>query len=66
MASFAMQSQPALRLLKMKPIAPPTITASVINEISNGCRIEVPNGSLNAYRTATNWSARAGQIFEEE
>jgi len=66
MLSFTMQAQPALRLLKMKPIAPPIIANSVINEISNGCRIEVPQGSLNAYRTATNWSVRAGQIFEEE
>ena len=56
----------SLKLLKIKRATPPIISNSTFLDMNNTCRIEVPQGSLNAYRTAPNWSVRAGQIFEEE
>ena len=40
---------------------PPTLGASVFNS-TNNCPIYVPSGSVNAYKSATNWSAYASRI----
>lgn len=51
-----------------KRTTPPTIAASGTNIFSNilsGTKIYVPQGSLNAYKTATNWSSVASYIQEE-
>lgn len=48
------------------PTMPPTLSnTSVFNNIPDDCIIYVPAGSLEAYQTATNWSAYADQMQEE-
>ena len=48
------------------PATPPTLSnTNVFNNIPDGCIIYVPAGSLEAYQTATNWSAYADQMQEE-
>ena len=48
------------------PATPPTLSnTNAFNNIPNDCIIYVPAGSLEAYQTATNWSAYADQMQEE-
>ena len=50
----------------LKPISPPTLSnASAFSSISSDCIIFVPKGSLESYKTATNWSEYADQMQEE-
>ena len=45
---------------------PPTLNnTNVFNNIPADCIIYVPRGSLNAYKTATNWSTYASHMQEE-
>jgi len=49
-----------------KPTTPPTLaSANVFNSIASDCVIYVPQGSLDAYKTATNWSTYASKMQEE-
>lgn len=49
-----------------KPTTPPTLASSnVFNNIPSDCIIYVPQGSLNAYKTATNWSQFSSKMQEE-
>ena len=49
-----------------KSTTPPTLqNSSVFNGIPADCTIYVPQGYLNAYKTATNWSTYASQMQEE-
>ena len=49
-----------------KIATPPTLANSnAFTGINSGCIIYVPQGSLNAYKTATNWSTYASQMQEE-
>ena len=49
-----------------KPLTPPTLSASnSFSGIPKDCVIYVPVGSLEAYKTATNWSYYASQMQEE-
>lgn len=51
----------------LKPISPPTLSnASAFSSISSDCIIFVPKGSLESYKTATNWSEYADKMQEEE
>jgi len=46
---------------------PPTLGgSSVFNQMSDTCRIHVPKGCLEAYRTANYWSAWADHMVEME
>lgn len=45
---------------------PPTITANAFYNLNAVCRIEVPAASVDAYKSATNWSKYADQIFAIE
>ena len=48
------------------PATPPTLSnTNVFSNIPADCIIYVPAGSLEAYQTATNWSAYADQMQEE-
>ena len=50
----------------LKPISPPTLSnANAFSSISSDCIIFVPNGSLESYKTATNWSKYANKMQEE-
>lgn len=51
--------------LRVLPTTPPTIGAYTFNQLPSGCAIYVPVGSLESYKTATNWSVYADQMQEE-
>ena len=49
-----------------KPLTPPTLSnTNAFSGIPKDCVIYVPVGSLEAYKTATNWSNYASQMQEE-
>ena len=49
-----------------KPTTPPTLANSnAFSGIYTDCIIYVPQGSLDAYKTATNWSSQASKMQEE-
>jgi len=45
---------------------PPTLGTGVFSYTHSSLRIEVPAGSVEAYKTATNWSTYANRIFAIE
>ena len=50
----------------LKPTTPPTLSnTNAFNEIPSDCIIYVPQGSLEAYQTATNWATYASYMQEE-
>ena len=50
----------------LKPTIPPTLSnETAFNGISDDCIIYVPQGSLEAYQTATNWATYASHMQEE-
>ena len=50
----------------MKPTTPPKLSGtSAFNNIPSDCIIYVPSGCLEAYQSATNWSAYASYMQEE-
>ena len=50
----------------LKPTAPPALSnTNAFNYIPSDCIIYVPQGSLNAYKTATNWATYASHMQEE-
>lgn len=50
----------------LKPTSPPTLGSNAFRNIQSDCIIYVPVGSLEAYRTATNWSTYASYMREGE
>ena len=50
----------------LKPITPPTLSdINAFKDIRKDCIIYVPQGSLEAYQTATNWATYASHMQEE-
>ena len=50
----------------LKPTTPPTLSSTdAFNGIPDDCIIYVPQGSLEAYQTATNWATYASHMQEE-
>ena len=50
----------------LKPTTPPTLSSTnAFNGIPDDCIIYVPQGSLEAYQTATNWATYASRMQEE-
>ena len=50
----------------LKPTTPPALSnTNAFNYIPSDCIIYVPQGSLNAYKTATNWATYASHMQEE-
>ena len=50
----------------LKPTTPPTLlNKNAFKNISSDCIIYVPQGSLEAYKTATNWATYASYMQEE-
>lgn len=67
MGNYTLNTCGLLREIHMKPTTPPTLGGA--NALANGYAnrvIYVPQGSLEAYQTATNWSTYASQMREEE
>ena len=49
-----------------KPTTPPTLAnTNAFGDIPSDCIIYVPQGSLNAYQSATNWSSYSSKMQEE-
>lgn len=53
-----------LSLVKMLPTTPPTITSDIFTNTPVDLQIVVPKGTLDAYKSATNWAALADKIEE--
>lgn len=54
-----------LKSLYLLPETPPTLTnKNAFNSIATDVLIYVPNGCLNAYQTASNWSTKASRMVE--
>ena len=50
----------------LKPTTPPTLSnTNAFNNIPSDCIIYVPQGCLNAYKTATSWATYASKMQEE-
>lgn len=50
----------------LKPTTPPTLSATnAFNNIPSDCIIYVPQGCLDAYQNATNWTTYASKMQEE-
>ena len=50
----------------LKPTTPPTLSnTNAFSGIPDDCIIYVPQGSLEAYQTATNWATYASHMQEE-
>lgn len=47
------------------PTTPPTLGTTAFDGIQSDCIIYVPQGTLSAYQSATNWSAYASYMQEE-
>ena len=64
--SYAFQSCYGVKEYHLLPTTPPSLSnANDFGGIPSDCIIYVPAGSLEAYQTATNWSAYADQMQEE-
>ena len=51
-----------LKKITCKAVTPPTLGTNVFLNVPTGCVIYVPEGSVTAYKTDTNWSGRASSI----
>lgn len=52
-------------IVRIYATTPPTIGSLTFLSLSATARIEVPSASLTAYKTASNWSTYASQIFAQ-
>ena len=65
-ADYAFNACYGMAEYHMKPTTPPTLSSTnAFNKIPSDCIIYVPKGSLNAYKSATNWSSYANYMREE-
>lgn len=61
---YAFNGCTILSAVYMKPITPPTLGTGVFTGTSADLQIIVPKGTLDAYKSATNWSAYADKMVE--
>ena len=54
-----------LKEIHLLPTTVPTCGTNVFYDIPDNCIIYVPKGTLNDYKTATNWSSYASKMQEE-
>lgn len=54
----------SLASVTMLPTTPPTLSSTAFDNTSSSLVITVPKGCLDAYKTATNWSAYADKMVE--
>lgn len=59
----AFASCSALVDIVSNPIVPPTLDPNVFNYGNNTFKVYVPDESINAYKTATNWSTLSDRIY---
>lgn len=46
-----------------RAVTPPSITSATLSGLPANARIEVPSGSVSAYKAATNWKVKSSQIY---
>ena len=64
--NYAFQNCYGMVEYHLKPTTPPTLSnTNAFSGISDDCIIYVPQGSLEAYQTATNWATYASHMQEE-
>lgn len=51
-----------LSMVKVEAVIPPTLGVSVFNATDAGLKIQVPSSSVDAYKTADNWSTYKDKI----
>lgn len=61
--AFAFEYCSKIQTIKMRPTTPPVISSKIFSTTSL-VKIIVPKGSLEAYKTATNWSSLADYMEE--
>lgn len=64
MEDFSFNGCRKLKIVFLLSQIPPTIYSNTF--YGTNCTFIVPKGSLEAYRTATNWSSLASRIKESE
>jgi hypothetical protein len=61
--SFAFQNWPLVPYVEIRATTPPTLAGAGAFSLQNDAPIYVPDESVNAYKTATNWVNLADRIF---
>ena len=64
--AYAFGSCTTLSSVKMLPKTPPILEPNAFNNTASNLQIIVPKGTLDAYKTATNWSAYADKMVEAD
>lgn len=59
---FAFRNCTSLQSITIEAVTPPTLQRNNAFNNTNDCPIYVPSGSVNAYKTANNWSTYASRI----
>ena len=54
-----------LETVHVLPTTPPTLGTKAFTSVPGTCIFYVPAGTIDAYKAATNWSARASKMIEE-
>lgn len=55
-----------LQSITIKAKTPPAIQSGSLSDLPSGCKIYIPAESVDAYKSATNWSASANRIVAIE
>lgn len=63
---YAFNSCSSIYSMTLHSTVPPTIGANTLTLTSSNLKIYVPSESVNAYKTATNWSTYANKIYAIE
>lgn len=61
--NYAFYNCDGMYSMTLHSTVPPTIGADTLTNTSSNLKIYVPSGSVNAYKTATNWSTYANNIY---
>ena len=59
---YAFAGDGNLQVLIIKAVTPPSLASSAWSQSKSTCPIYVPDGSVAAYQTATDWTAKASRI----
>ena len=63
MDTHSMYMDSGFKTLVMKAITPPTIQSNTFMSLPSSAKFYIPDNSVQAYKTATNWSSYASRIF---
>lgn len=66
MGDWAFSNGLQLKDMNLFPTTPPSIGSRTLHNHHASVQYRVPKGSLDSYKNATNWNAKASQIVEKE